>query len=662
MENTLLLKPSSAYSTSNRTMSLVTPRGRPRRVWVRLPGRTPTSFHVSSNDLIDDLKYMITTKFPNSIKSHYDAADLVIKVPLVNTPTSPRTNMAFRSKQDQNTSINTPSPLYPNGNTPTSILKSAILPPISQSSPLGTGYPPSANASSIDLGNDRPSSVNSAQDQSKTIYLELQPDLYVWTVMDMYFGEGQTIQHAFLIDVADGLIKGQHVNNLSDSLVRSQPMDDTRANSYSNSNTNTIPNSMILSAPLPTPKPGKSHLLNPPTSKFHSNNGRVIGNILESSISPFETPSKIAVLGDGKVPPPRFRNQSLNESSTPNSAIIMFPGDDKTDRSKVHKQSKSLFSLNRASSSDPSAKKSHGLNVNTSSSNDDINNDNKRTKQTSIHPNQIELSVTAPSPSVVTSAIGNLLTGTSSASLNSTANTITPTTATDIHSNLSNVTINNTNGASSPIGYTPKDVTKSKLDHRIHPLKGVAKILNHLNVLVVEDNLVNQRIMARHLKSCNVQYDIAKTGKEALEKWKEGGFHLCFMDIQIPVMSGIEVTKEIRRLERLHRIGQFAMGVKRNDRDSESPGSGSNDDSDILKDKMSVDNIDDHLDLTLFRSPIIIVALTASSSVADQQNALAAGCNDFLTKPVQLKWLKNKLTEWGCMQALINFDYFRDEQ
>lgn len=139
-------------------------------------------------------------------------------------------------------------------------------------------------------------------------------------------------------------------------------------------------------------------------------------------------------------------------------------------------------------------------------------------------------------------------------------------------------------------------------------------------------------------------------GKEAVTKWKAGGFHLVLMDIQLPVMNGLEATKEIRRLERVNSIGVFSSGS------SEAPNNRLGHDN-KGQDELSED---DRLgDKSLFKSPVIIVALTASSLQSDRHEALAAGCNDFLTKPVNFVWLERKVKEWGCMQALIDFDGWR---
>ncbi|KAL4943415.1 hypothetical protein BDV06DRAFT_234715 [Aspergillus oleicola] len=165
-----------------------------------------------------------------------------------------------------------------------------------------------------------------------------------------------------------------------------------------------------------------------------------------------------------------------------------------------------------------------------------------------------------------------------------------------------------------------------------------------INVLIVEDNVINQKLLEAFMKRLSVRWKCAANGQEAVTKWREGGFHLVLMDIQLPVMNGLDATKEIRRLERLNGIGVFPKK------------SGSRSDSTTVMSPVTEDTLHD---LSLFKSPVIIVALTASSLQSDRHEALAAGCNDFLTKPVRFEWLEQKVTEWGCMQALIDFEGWR---
>ena len=110
------------------------------------------------------------------------------------------------------------------------------------------------------------------------------------------------------------------------------------------------------------------------------------------------------------------------------------------------------------------------------------------------------------------------------------------------------------------------------------------------------------------------------------------------MDIQMPIMDGISATKEIRRLEKLN-ASQGYPGTPQTE--------GQRTPSDISSDS--------RMSSSPFRSSVIIVALTASSLQSDRVAALAAGCNDFLTKPVSLEWLNNKIIEWGSIKALQMF-------
>ena len=147
-----------------------------------------------------------------------------------------------------------------------------------------------------------------------------------------------------------------------------------------------------------------------------------------------------------------------------------------------------------------------------------------------------------------------------------------------------------------------------------------------INVLIVEDNIINLRLLEAFMKRLKVRWSTAMNGREAVNKWREGGFHLVLMDIQLPVMNGLDATKEIRRLEKVNHIGILSgrnslTGKGDSPQKKEKPSEG-----DLLTNEEG------------FKSQVIIVALTASSLQSDRHEALAAGCNDFLTK-VRETWI-----------------------
>ncbi len=119
--------------------------------------------------------------------------------------------------------------------------------------------------------------------------------------------------------------------------------------------------------------------------------------------------------------------------------------------------------------------------------------------------------------------------------------------------------------------------------------------LEDANILLVEDNLINQKIVILSLKKKVKNIDIANNGKEALDMFGSSKYDLILMDIQMPIMNGIVATKKIREVE----------------------------------------------SSTNTHTPII--AITAYALLGDKEKCLAAGMDDYISKPFQIEVLLKKM-------------------
>lgn len=116
-----------------------------------------------------------------------------------------------------------------------------------------------------------------------------------------------------------------------------------------------------------------------------------------------------------------------------------------------------------------------------------------------------------------------------------------------------------------------------------------------LHILVAEDNKVNQQLMKMILKNLGYTCDVAPEGQTALEYLQAGRYDLAIIDMHMPVMDGYQLAREIRRDPQL--------------------------------------------------SSLVIIALSAATGKSETDEFLAAGCNDFVHKPVDTTVLDKKIKE-----------------
>jgi CheY-like chemotaxis protein len=144
---------------------------------------------------------------------------------------------------------------------------------------------------------------------------------------------------------------------------------------------------------------------------------------------------------------------------------------------------------------------------------------------------------------------------------------------------------------------TRKQIASPKIEE-LKLKEKTRKELKDVNILLVEDNTINQKITLLTLKPLVYNIDTAVNGKEALDKFGTSHYDLVLMDIQMPVMSGLVAAEKIRALEA---------------------------------------STNDH---------VPIIAITANAMLGDKERCLSAGMDDYISKPFQPAALIEKIKKF----------------
>jgi PAS domain S-box-containing protein len=135
------------------------------------------------------------------------------------------------------------------------------------------------------------------------------------------------------------------------------------------------------------------------------------------------------------------------------------------------------------------------------------------------------------------------------------------------------------------------------------PVASERRAPQDLRVLIVEDNVVNQKVALHLLQKLGYAADAAENGRIALEAMRRASYDIVFMDCQMPELDGYETTREVRRIE----------GDTRH---------------------------------------TWIVAMTAHSLEGDRAKCLAAGMDDYLSKPVKSEDIQGALTRYRQVREI----------
>jgi CheY-like chemotaxis protein len=165
------------------------------------------------------------------------------------------------------------------------------------------------------------------------------------------------------------------------------------------------------------------------------------------------------------------------------------------------------------------------------------------------------------------------------------------------------------NAIAGVIGIKPSSEESRVMKTPRHHLERIAK-QQLFRILVVEDNLVNQRVAVRMIERLGYGCEVALNGLEALERIQENQYDLVFMDCQMPEMDGFTATTHIRTMEG----GQIDQ-----------------------------------------RLPII--AMTALVMEGDRERCLAVGMDDYITKPLKLEEVREKLIQYLPAKDLEDASY-----